>query len=63
MPTVGFEPTISVFERVKTIHALDRAANVIDSPNDVMYINSVRTSQGAYYFSVTHTSRDPNLVT
>jgi hypothetical protein len=28
MPRVGFEPTIPVFERVKTIHALDRAASV-----------------------------------
>jgi hypothetical protein len=25
MPRVGFEPTIAVFERAKTIHALDRA--------------------------------------
>jgi hypothetical protein len=27
--TMGFEPTISVFERAKTVHALDRAATVI----------------------------------
>jgi hypothetical protein len=26
---VGFEPTILAFERVKTVHALDRAATVI----------------------------------
>jgi hypothetical protein len=26
---VGFEPTISVLERVKTVHALDRAAPLI----------------------------------
>jgi hypothetical protein len=26
---VGFEPTITVFERAKTVHALDRAATVI----------------------------------
>jgi hypothetical protein len=26
---VGFEPTIPVFERAKTVHALDRAATVI----------------------------------
>jgi hypothetical protein len=31
MPRVGFEPTIPVFQRVKTFHALDRAAPVIDS--------------------------------
>jgi hypothetical protein len=29
MPRVGIEPTTPVFEREKTIHALDRAANVI----------------------------------
>jgi hypothetical protein len=29
MPLVGFEPTIPVFERTKTVHALDRAATVI----------------------------------
>jgi hypothetical protein len=29
MPRVGLEPTIPVFERAKTVHALDRAANVI----------------------------------
>jgi hypothetical protein len=31
MPQVGFEPTILVFERVKTVHTLDRAATVIGS--------------------------------
>jgi hypothetical protein len=29
MPRVGFEPTIPVFERAKTVHALDRAAAMI----------------------------------
>jgi hypothetical protein len=29
MPLVGFEPTIPVFERAKTVHALDRATTVI----------------------------------
>jgi hypothetical protein len=29
MPLVGFEPTIPVFERAKTVHVLDRAATVI----------------------------------
>jgi hypothetical protein len=28
MPLVGFEPMIQAFERVKTVHALDRAAIV-----------------------------------
>jgi hypothetical protein len=29
MPPVGFEPTISVLERAKTVRALDRAATAI----------------------------------
>jgi hypothetical protein len=29
MPQVGFEPTIPVFKRAKTVHALDRAPTVI----------------------------------
>jgi hypothetical protein len=32
MPWVGFEPTISVFQRAKTFRALDRTATVIGSP-------------------------------
>jgi hypothetical protein len=29
MPRVGFEHTIPLFERAKTVHALDRTASVI----------------------------------
>jgi hypothetical protein len=29
MPQVGFEPTVLVFERAKTVHALDRVVTVI----------------------------------
>jgi hypothetical protein len=29
VPWLGFEPTIPVLERTKTVHALDRAANMI----------------------------------
>jgi hypothetical protein len=29
MPRMGFEITVPVFEREKTVHALDRAATVI----------------------------------
>jgi hypothetical protein len=32
MPRVGFEPTIPVFERTKTVHTLDRATTVIGKP-------------------------------
>jgi hypothetical protein len=31
MPLVGFEPTITASERVKTVHALDRTATVTGS--------------------------------
>jgi hypothetical protein len=31
MPRVGYESTIPVFERAKTVHASDRAATVIGS--------------------------------
>jgi hypothetical protein len=31
MPRTGFEPTIPVLERAKTVHASDRAATVIGS--------------------------------
>jgi hypothetical protein len=29
MPSVGLEPTTPMFERAKTVHVLDSAANVI----------------------------------
>jgi hypothetical protein len=29
MPRVGFEPTIPVFQRLETVHALDRETAVI----------------------------------
>jgi hypothetical protein len=32
MPPEGFEPTIPVFERVKTVYNLDRSATVIGIP-------------------------------
>jgi hypothetical protein len=37
MPRVVFEPTIPVFERAKTLHALDRAATVI-GPHPFQFI-------------------------
>jgi hypothetical protein len=33
MPWVRFEPTIPVFERAKTVHALERTAAVKGSPD------------------------------
>jgi hypothetical protein len=32
MPRIGFEPPNPVFERAKTVHALDRVATVIGPP-------------------------------
>jgi hypothetical protein len=40
MPQVGFETTIPIFERAKTVHALDRAANLIGE-----YITLVHNKQ------------------
>jgi hypothetical protein len=37
MPRVRFEPTIPVLERAKTVHALDRAATVIDKHQSMHY--------------------------
>jgi hypothetical protein len=38
MPLAGFEPTISVFKRAKTFHALDRAATVTSYNNIYEYV-------------------------
>jgi hypothetical protein len=36
MPRVGFEPTIPVFERTKTVHALDGAVTLIGSNSSLL---------------------------
>jgi hypothetical protein len=42
MPWVGVEPTIPVFERAKTVHALDRAARPLWSAiSKIMALNSL----------------------
>jgi hypothetical protein len=41
MTRVGFEPTILVFERTKTVHALDREATVIGKFDVLLGRNSV----------------------
>jgi hypothetical protein len=38
MPQVGFEFTIPVFERAKTVHALDRVATVLGTVNVTIII-------------------------
>jgi hypothetical protein len=42
MPRVGFESTIPVFERTKTIHALDCAATVIGKESSYLTENALR---------------------
>jgi hypothetical protein len=46
MPQVGFEPTIPVFERAKTVHALGGAATVIGN-------NSAPTLRKTHCISIT----------
>jgi hypothetical protein len=48
MPLVGFEPMTPVFERAKTVHAIDRAATVIGygiltpaANSDMLYLHAV----------------------
>jgi hypothetical protein len=41
MPRMGFEPTIPVFERAKSVHALDREATVIGQNVFTKYKSSV----------------------
>jgi hypothetical protein len=44
MPQVGLEPTIPMFERAKTVHALDRAVTVIsENLQDSLYPAVIRT--------------------
>jgi hypothetical protein len=55
MPRVGFEPTIPVFERVKTVHAADREATVIGShllTCTVSYFMSVSNVLRFHFFSI-----------
>jgi hypothetical protein len=40
MPRVGFEPTIPVFERAKTVHAVDCAATVIGFQSSLVVTNN-----------------------
>jgi hypothetical protein len=68
MPRVGFENTIPVFERTKTVHALDCAASVIGEAsntflnffpviirlgiNDVLTRTIVRSEHDIYFISL-----------
>jgi hypothetical protein len=41
MPRVGFEPMVPVFEREKTVHALDRAATMIGQLYPTLRLNNI----------------------
>jgi hypothetical protein len=45
---VGFEPTIPVFERVKTINALDSAATVIG--DEIIRSSKIVDNEGLHTF-------------
>jgi hypothetical protein len=47
MSVAGFEPTNSVFGQAKTVHALDRGANLIVSCA-TLHIPSVITPHGGF---------------
>jgi hypothetical protein len=47
MPQVGFEPTIPVLERAKTVHVLYRAATVIDKVRMDKYLSAFPIQNGA----------------
>jgi hypothetical protein len=49
MPRVEFEPTTPVFERTKTVHALDRAATVTDTHSPTLIILIVKRLAYVYY--------------
>jgi hypothetical protein len=48
MPQVGFEPTIPVFGRAKTVHALDRADTMIGPYIHVDYINILKIKKVSF---------------
>jgi hypothetical protein len=44
MPPVGFKPTITVFERVKMVQELDRAAIVIGNLHSYILVFNIQWS-------------------
>jgi hypothetical protein len=62
MPQVGFEPTIQVFERAKTIHALlERAPIVIRSLGSMLRHKSLLLSD-AHFPVYLACSQDPDVL-
>jgi hypothetical protein len=57
MPRVGFETTIPVFERAKTVHALDGAATVIGFHLIYPYVNFPRHCGHTNFYSQTFTAQ------
>jgi hypothetical protein len=55
MPWVGFEPTIPVFERAKTVYASDCAAPVIGTTQHSWSANSFKFTPSIFKINVTST--------
>jgi hypothetical protein len=51
MPRAGFEPTIPVFERAKTVHALDRTVTRIGMKSTLPISNILASSDYLLVFS------------
>jgi hypothetical protein len=49
MPQVGFEPMIPVFERVRTVHALDRATSVMGNVDALARTKTQTVIYRTYY--------------
>jgi hypothetical protein len=47
MPRAGFKPMIPVFERVKTVHSLDRAATVMGTQRNSL--ENIASAELLYY--------------
>jgi hypothetical protein len=65
IPLVGFEPTIPVFERAKTVHALDLAVTVIGRSGGTAPTFLTSTRDGGEWLgscpgSFTHKERVPS---
>jgi hypothetical protein len=61
MSRVGLEPTTPVFERVKTVHASDRAATVIGSYSYVVVYFMILPMSEKIYFRIIGILEDNKL--
>jgi hypothetical protein len=54
MPRVVFEPTIPVFKRAKTFHALDRVGTLIGALPELYCINYFSNRRSNLYYPLIH---------